>query len=354
MTPITVEQANQYAGEHLGAGRWMEAQDLYRKVLAVEPNNAAALHGMGMVSVQIGRLDMAIQWLDRAVAANPSAAEYHRELGEALRRSGLRAPAVGALERALQLNPSDAAARRMLDAAAAEQRRLAAAPLPEAADGRRYVVVTGYYNAGGEEAEKFFRLWYDNTLRYAQPARIFVINAASKSVDYGDCQWINLSENLFHHVLNLPPRQQLGGFSASVMIACLLAYHERADLLFKEQDCLAFGSYVQRLYDEMGGHGMVAGPMLATGPGAGLLSVSLMLIRHEYLLEFVARYLSLWPSDREFLPEHKLMEIAKTGRIVQSRMGYDRNRPVNYEDAGFHMQKITDEEMADLRKRGLI
>ena len=140
------------------------------------------------------------------------------------------------------------------------------------------------------------------------------------------------------------------------MIGCLLAYHERADMLFKEQDCLAFGNYVERLYTELADKGMVAGPMLdaSAGMGKGLLSVSLMLVRHEYLLEFVARYLSLWPSDREYLPEHKLMEIAKTGRLVESKMGYDRNRPVNYDDAGFHLQKITEEEMAALRGKGLI
>jgi Tfp pilus assembly protein PilF len=357
-TPMTTMQAVQAADEHLGAGRWMDAQEIYRRVLATEPNNGRALHGMGKVSERIGRLDIALQWYDRAVSVEPFAFAYHASLGDALRRSGLLAPAIVSLTKALELKPDDGQIRRNLDEARAEKQRLDAAPLAPPKGERRHVIVTGYFNPGGKEggaeAEKFFPLWYDNTLKYARPHRIYVINAASKPVDYGDCQWINLSENLFHHVRNLAPGQQLGGFSASVMLECLLAYHERSDLLFKEQDCLAFGTYVEKLYEEMGDKGMVAGPLIATGPGAGLLSVSLMLVRHEYLLEFVARYLSLWPSDRDYLPEHKLMEIAKTGRIVQSKMGYDRNRPINFDDAGFHLRKITAEEMGTLRAKGLI
>jgi tetratricopeptide (TPR) repeat protein len=273
----------------------MEAQDLDRRVLVTEPTNGRSLHGKGMVSVMVGRLDAAIQWFDRAVAFEPFAYAYHASLGEALKRSGLLAPAIVSLKKAVELKPDDAQIRRNLVEAVAEKERLDSAPLAPRQEGRRYVVVTGYFTAGGDEAEKFFPVWYENTQKYAKPARIFVINAASKAVEYGECEWVNLSENLFHHVLNMPTGQQLGGFSASVMLGCLLAYHERADLLFKEQDCLAFGNYVQTIYAEMGDKGMVAGPLLASGPGAGLLSVSLMLVRHEYLLEFVARYLSLWP-----------------------------------------------------------
>jgi hypothetical protein len=262
--------------------------------------------------------------------------------------------AIPTLEHALKLKPDDESARRSLEAAQNEKRQLDTMPLPPPGTSRKYVIVTGYYDNGDGTAADFFRTWYDNTMRFAKPSRVFVINAASKPVDYGDCQWINFSENLFHHVLNSPPGQQLAGFSASVLIGCMLAYHEKADMLFKEQDCLAFGSYVDKLYEELGDKGMVAGPMLTSGQGVNMIAVSLMLVRHEYLLEFVARYLSLWPSDREFLPEHKLMEIAKTGRIVESKMGYDRNRPIDYDAAAFHLQKITGEEMEKLRGKGLV
>lgn len=354
MTPNPAQQAVQLAQKHFAAGRWTEAWEMYRQALLADPNSAVAMHGMSLVSVRLGRMDMAFQWADRAVKIDPSVADYHFALGDALRRAGLLAQAIGPLEKSLQLKPGDPTARRALDETLAEKRQLDSIPLPGPTGPRRYVVVTGYFNSGDALTEDFFRIWHDNTTRFAKPARIFVINAASKPLDYGNSTWINLSENLFHHAFNLPPGQQLGGFSASVMIGCLLAYHERADMLFKEQDCLAFGNYVETLYAEMGDKGMVAGPILTSGPGAGLLAVSLMLIRHEYLLEFVARYLSLWPTDREFLPEHKLMEIAKTGRIVESKMGFDRNRPINFDAPAFHLQKMTVKEMEILKARGLV
>jgi|GEM_PF-1870525 len=360
MPQFTVEQAVQLAAEQIASRQWNAAQELYRGILTVEPNHPAALYGMGIISNQIGRLDMAIQWLDRAAAASPGAYDVHATLGEVLRRAGMLAPAIVSLQRSLAIKPDYAPAQQSFEAATKEKQQLDAGGSPEHPpeprlpnDPRRLVVVSGFYSDGSGRAEDFFSVWYDNTIRYSKPFRIYIINGGSVPVNYGDCHWINLAENL-GHMSQMQPGQQLGGWSSAVLIGCLLAYHDRADMIYKEQDCLAFGNYVERLYQDLGDKGMVTGSVNTTGEAAGLLSQSLVLTRLDFLLELVARYISLWPSDRQYLTEQKFAEISRSGRVAQTKMGYDRSRPVNYSDPAFYMQKITAEEMGNLRKAGLV
>jgi tetratricopeptide (TPR) repeat protein len=330
-----------------------QAQDLYRQILRTDPNNVAALGGMSVYAAHTFRPDMPVRWLSHAVQAAPDKADLHADLGEAHYRSGALPRAIASFQRALQLDPRGPGVAEKLQSVIDEQRRLDSGPSP---GGRasRYVIVTGYFSDGSRAAEDFFRIWYDNTLKYAKPHRIYVINAASKPVDYGDCVWINLSENLGHALGGMSRRQQLGGWSMALFVGAMLAYLERADFIYKEQDCLAFGDYVERLYTEIGPAGFIAGHINESGQAAGLLGTALMLGKLNFLPEFIARYLSLRASDVDFLQENKMSEIGKSGRLVYSSMGYDRSRPVNLSDPSFYFQKITADELAALRRAGLI
>jgi tetratricopeptide (TPR) repeat protein len=325
-------------------------QESCRQILRADLNNVAALQRMSVYAAQTCRPDMAMRWLIRAVESAPDRADVLADLGDAFCRFGLPARAVGCFQRALELNPHLAGAADKLRIAMEDHRRFDSAPTP---GGRasRYIIVTGYHSDGSSSApEDFFRLWYDNTIKYAKPHRIYVINAASKPVDYGDCRWINLSENL-GHVSGMSRRQQLGGASLSHLLGCMLAYLERADFIYKEQDCLAFGDYIERLYTEIGPAGFITGRTNENGPAAGLLGISLLLGKLAFLPEFIARYASLRSSDVDLVPEFKIAEMT---RLARTQMGYDRSRPFNLRDPGFYVQKLTAEELTTLRGAGLI
>src|SRR5205814_6601587 len=60
------------------------AETIYREVLALQPGNALAQHFLGVIHYQRGEIAVALPLLERAVAAQPSEAEFHNNLGLAL------------------------------------------------------------------------------------------------------------------------------------------------------------------------------------------------------------------------------------------------------------------------------
>ncbi|HEX4054423.1 MAG TPA: tetratricopeptide repeat protein [Tepidisphaeraceae bacterium] len=114
MTQFTIDQAMPIALQHHQAGRLAEAEAIYCQVLAGQPNHPDALHLLGDIALQTGRLDMAIVSIRRAVAANPGIAEFHNSLGNALNEKKLFDEAITALRRAIQIKPAYAEAQNNL------------------------------------------------------------------------------------------------------------------------------------------------------------------------------------------------------------------------------------------------
>jgi len=92
--------------EHHQAGRFAEAEALYRKVLAIHPNHADALHLLGVLAAQIGRFDDAVELISRACALSPNVADYHAHLGNVHGEKKEFAAAMEAYRQALRLNPN--------------------------------------------------------------------------------------------------------------------------------------------------------------------------------------------------------------------------------------------------------
>lgn len=62
------------------AGKFQQADELYREILRTDPKNADALQLSGMLAHHLGRHAEAINLLRAAIALNPGAAEYHSNL----------------------------------------------------------------------------------------------------------------------------------------------------------------------------------------------------------------------------------------------------------------------------------
>ena len=86
------------------AGRAEDAQDAYRAILARQPGQRDALHGLGVLSGGRGALDEAQSLVSRAIDARPGAAAYHNSLGNILQRRGAHAAAESAFRRAIALD----------------------------------------------------------------------------------------------------------------------------------------------------------------------------------------------------------------------------------------------------------
>ena len=106
---------------HHGAGRLQEAEAIYRRVFAAEPDCPDAVHLLGVIAHQNGDDGVAVELITKAIAANPRAAEYHNNLGTALKRLGRLEDAVAAYEGALELRPEYAEAHNNLGNAFKDQ-----------------------------------------------------------------------------------------------------------------------------------------------------------------------------------------------------------------------------------------
>jgi predicted O-linked N-acetylglucosamine transferase (SPINDLY family) len=118
---MTVQEAFDLALDHHRAGRLAEAELLYRQILAAQPDHADAVHAIGVIANQVGRHDLAIEWIQRAIAVRPNDPAAFCNLGEAYRSLGRPGAAIPCYHRALELNPNLAAVHNNLGAALAAQ-----------------------------------------------------------------------------------------------------------------------------------------------------------------------------------------------------------------------------------------
>jgi tetratricopeptide (TPR) repeat protein len=106
MTKVLLDAA--YA--HQKAGRFAEAECGYRELLRQEPQHATALHLLGMVGMQTGRGEMAVELIQRAIELDGGNAQFHMNLGNLLQAQGKLDEAVASYGRSLKLNPRSASA----------------------------------------------------------------------------------------------------------------------------------------------------------------------------------------------------------------------------------------------------
>jgi len=121
------------AQRHHQAGRLAEAETAYRKVLAIDPTNFDSLHLLGVIAQQVGRSDLAVELIGKAIALDerkptlqatmgrvfdtpgrgedPAArrkrAAAHGNFSIALMAAGDHARALDAIQRSLQLDETE-------------------------------------------------------------------------------------------------------------------------------------------------------------------------------------------------------------------------------------------------------
>ncbi len=120
----TIPEALAIALQQHQAGRLAVAEQIYRQILAADPDHADALHLLGVVAAQAGKNEAALQYIGRAIARKENVPVFHHNLGEAHRALGQLAEAVVCYRRALELKPDYAEAHSSLGNVLKDQGRL--------------------------------------------------------------------------------------------------------------------------------------------------------------------------------------------------------------------------------------
>jgi protein O-GlcNAc transferase len=87
------------------AGRYREASEVCRRVLASDPGDIACLDLTGLLALHAGRNQAAADVLGRAIGLDDKIADLHSHLAEALQRLGRLEEAVAHYQRAVSLDP---------------------------------------------------------------------------------------------------------------------------------------------------------------------------------------------------------------------------------------------------------
>ena len=83
------------------------AYGVYRQILTEQPDHAGARHMVGVVYLQQGRLSDAEEEIRRAIASDSGVVRYHQNLAVALTEQKRFEEALGALESALDVDPTN-------------------------------------------------------------------------------------------------------------------------------------------------------------------------------------------------------------------------------------------------------
>ncbi len=102
---IESDQSLELAVQHHSAGRFPEAEQIYRQVLQIEPEQPIALHLLGVLALQVGNNEAACDLIAKAIAIKPDYAEAHNNFGLALQGLARVEEAAASYQRALDLKP---------------------------------------------------------------------------------------------------------------------------------------------------------------------------------------------------------------------------------------------------------
>jgi tetratricopeptide (TPR) repeat protein len=87
------------------AGRLSESKVLYEQALAVQPRHPDALHLLGILALQCGDSERAVELIQRAIAVRPDNPAFHANLAQAFLTSGRVDSALAAFRKAGRLDP---------------------------------------------------------------------------------------------------------------------------------------------------------------------------------------------------------------------------------------------------------
>lgn len=197
-------------------------------------------------------------------------------------------------------------------------------------------------------SQNFFNLWYKNTRKYIPNKDIFLLGPDVPDLSLTqNVKILGKYANLGHigdYLTNIKTGRWCG-WTAAVVLGLAHSYAAGTDFIYKEQDCLSFGNYIERMYNDCKDHDIVYGSCSAMG-----VAQSLFLVKRDAIPDIIASLSK--DEDRDVLPEYKFTRLP----VRQKRLsfGYDRDRPFNESDDCFYIQQLSTQDIEKLNNKALI
>jgi tetratricopeptide (TPR) repeat protein len=102
---LTIQQAIDLAVEHHNSGDLPKAEGIYQQILQADPNQPVALHLLGVIARQVGKNDIAVDLINKALAFKPDYAEAYSNLGLTLHEQKKFDEAVTSCSKAIVIKP---------------------------------------------------------------------------------------------------------------------------------------------------------------------------------------------------------------------------------------------------------
>jgi len=101
----SVDQAINFAVQHLASGRFPQAKNGLQQILKTDPNQPVAMHLLGVVNLKMEKYEVGIDLIRRSLEIKPDYAEAHTDLGVVFHKLGRLNEAVDSYQKVLLLKP---------------------------------------------------------------------------------------------------------------------------------------------------------------------------------------------------------------------------------------------------------
>ena len=108
--PLTIDNAMRLAAQLQGEGQLARAEEIINRILQVNPTHAHALHLLGVIAHQVGKIPLGIQLIQKALTTDATVALFHSNLGEMHRQLHALDVSIECGQRAVKLDPHSAVA----------------------------------------------------------------------------------------------------------------------------------------------------------------------------------------------------------------------------------------------------
>jgi protein O-GlcNAc transferase len=103
---ISIDQELAKALQYHQAGQLNKAEEIYKRIIEVNPNHSESLHLLGVIASQAGKKDIAVKLINKAIQHNPGNSIYYYNLGNVLKEQDNLTEAVSSFQKALEINPN--------------------------------------------------------------------------------------------------------------------------------------------------------------------------------------------------------------------------------------------------------